>query len=367
MDQREPIYLDHHTTTRPCSRSIEQLNWLLKEAWGSFRSPHQKGQEAVPKIQHEISFLYEWLGAETEDLLLFDSLTTSIDALNEMIFFQLAKGKGKNHLVLPEIEERPTWSHWQKQGCIIKHAPVTEKGIIDLKALDEILGPRCAILSLFWAHPFTGVMQPVEEIAKICKAKNVLLHVDASLVLGKIPLSFHELAIDFLSFSGTYIHAPAWTKALWVKRKHAALFTSERYFDPATALSLIEACRQMMLTADQTAMEFARLRMQFMKKLNQMGAYQLFSKTPGLNNHCIFAFDGVSSEALAYALNERRVYVSYDPKQADILSRCQISDRWAHSALAFSLSRYNTEEGVQRAAQILAEEYEKLKSHSRKL
>ena len=367
MEQREPIYLDHHMTTPPCSRSIEQLNRLLKEAWHSPRSPHQKGNEIVSKIRYEISFLYEWMGAEAEDLLHFDSVTCSIDALNEMLFFQLAKAGGKNHLVLPSIEKRPAWSRWQKQGCVIRHIPVTDKGVIDLKALEKILGPRCAIFSLCWAHPLTGVIQPVSQIAKICQSKEVLLHVDASLVLGKIPICFHDLPVDFLSFSGVYIHAPAWTKALWVKRKHASLFLNETYFDPASVLSLIEACRQMMLTADQMSMEFARLRMKFIEKLNQMGAHRLFDKTSGLNNHCIFAFDGVSGDAMTYALNERGVYVSYDPEQADILSCCQLSDQWAHSALAFSLCRYNTEEEIQRAAQILSEEYGKLKSYSRKL
>ncbi|CAK9251057.1 unnamed protein product [Sphagnum jensenii] len=109
--------------------------------------------------------------------------------------------------------------HW-KVGTIElrgKMAPADKNGRITAGAIAEAMTPRTALVSIAWANGLTGVINPIEEIAAICKERGVHLHIDASHVLGKVFAEWEEVPAHFLTFNGDSIHAPSGTGALFIR------------------------------------------------------------------------------------------------------------------------------------------------------
>jgi cysteine desulfurase len=96
---------------------------------------------------------------------------------------------------------------------------VEADGSIDLHVLDQTIRPDTAIVSIMWANNETGVLFPIEEIAAICRSKNVLFHTDAVQTPGKIKIDVKAAGVDFLSLSAHKLHAPKGTGLLYVKRR----------------------------------------------------------------------------------------------------------------------------------------------------
>jgi len=381
------IYLDHHSATRPCSPAIERMMPYLTEHWGASFAPHRMGQELIAALDTRYQMIYDFVGADLKDTFVFTS--SGAEAVNQVLwsaFLEMSRKEGKCHFIASMIEDAPTMQmlkRLEELGCYVKIAPVNSRGEIDVEKLAQLINPRTALISVTLAHGLTGVIQPIEEIARLAKEKNVLLHVDANYALGKMVFSFAGLGADYCTFSGDRIHALKSSGGLFAKKgaplSPLILGGTEQggyrggAFDVPSFMALSAAIQQSALYLDAMSLETARLRDQFESELQRLipEAKPLFQDTLRLPNTSAIVFPRVHQEALLYLLNRKGVFAALGGPYCQHLSRTLIAsgipELDSECALSFALSRMTTEVEVVRAAAIIAEAVQQLQLLSKDL
>lgn len=363
------IYLDHHSSTRPCSSALERMNPYLQEQWGPSFAPHRMGQELIAALDARYQMIYDLVEAKESDKFVFTS--SGAEGVNQVfwsIFQELARKEGKTHIIISSIEDAPTMQcakRLEELGCTIKIAPANELGQIDPEQLEKLISPRTALISITMAHGITGVIQPIEEILQIAKERKVLLHLDATYAIGKYPIVFQS---DYLTFSGDRIHSVKGSGALFAKQTAPLvpyiLGGNEQNglrggaFDIPSFMALSAAAQQALLYLDTLSLEIARLRDLFETEVKGRVLYQ---DSPRLPNTSLIAFNHVHQEALLYYLNRKGVYATIGGAYAAHVSRID------ETAISFALSRMTTEEEVIKAAQIINETVRELQAISEAL
>ncbi len=350
------VYLDNHTSTKPCGSALD----MLKEEYaGSLESRYQR--------------LYDLVGADAKDTFVFTS--SGAEAINQVhwsAFLEIARKEGKCHFITSAIEDAPTVQSLKRLedlGCFVKIAPVDPQGKIDVAKLAELIGPRTAMISIGWVQGLTGVVQPVEEIAALAKEKGVLLHVDATYALGKVYCSFQDF--DYLTFAGDRIHSVIGSGGLFAKagRPLVPLIVGGGEqtglrggpLDLPSFLALSAAASQASLSQDLMSLEVARLRDHFEASLPE--AKPLFQDTLRVPNVSVLCFPGVHSEMLLYSLQRKGLAATiggtYAPHLKRVLAASGIDEQ---TAISFALSRYTTQAEIDRAVILIRETIHSLKA-----
>lgn len=369
------IYLDNSTTARPSEKVISAMMPYLTTHWGIPTTPHQKGQELYPAMTEFYKTLYAFIGAkENDQLVLTSSGAEAVNHVISSIYRDVTLSTGKNQFLTSKVDEASTimaMSHLEPFGCAGKMIEVNAQGIITPQAVADCLSPRTALVSLSWANGLTGVVQPVAEIAELCRQRGVRLHVDATHVLGKLFYELEEIAPDYLTFNGEQLHGPKGSGVLYIKhgiRCSPFIFGSADQggmraggLNIPSLAGLSVAAQEALDSRDLLCTEIARLRNQLeqgiLKGFPQ--AKVCFKEQERLPHCTTLLFPGIANEALLFALNRRGVCASIGggnfQQLALMLAFTGIKETLAHSAVSFSLSRYTTEEEIDRSIVLIVE------------
>ncbi len=363
------IYLDNHSGTKPYPHLIDRLALLYKEHYAHSGSFHIKGQNQSFLYAHALDSMRAAIGVASDDQCIFcedPSLPIS------EVLFDLVKKSGKNHFLSTQIEENSLLQglkNLEKFACTTRYLPLNTFGQVSKDALEASIGPKTSFLSLSWANPLTGVIQPVQELAEVCKEKGIVFHVDASYVIGKLYFRFQDTSINYLSFKGSSFHAPKGSGALFIKGK-APLVAPKNDTNLPLLATFSESLLESMNQFEHLCTETARLRDLFEKLIKDAisEVEVLFTKAERLPNTSVIAFPGIISEALLYMLNKKGVYATnggvFSPPLSYILKSLRFDSLIADSALSFSLSYETTEADVIEAAKIIIATAKKLRMYS---
>lgn len=381
------IYLDNHTTTRPSEQAIAKMLPFLTDRWGIPSAPHLLGQQLQAPIEEALRGLYALIGAKESDEVIFTS--SNAEGINQVIlstYFDVTIHTGRNQLITSLIEEAPALmaiGRLEQLSCVCKMAPADRNGRITAEAIAEAMTPRTALVSLAWANGLTGVINPIEEIAEVCKERGVHLHVDASHVIGKIFFEGNEILADFLTFSGDRFHAPSGTAGLFIKAgtKCSPLILGgveqggyrAGAYSVASLVALGQAARESIDARDFVCTEVARLKAKLetgiLARIPE--AVVFFQDQERLPNCTAIAFPGVSNEALLYALNRKGVYATIGGGSYQqiglLLTASGVDPILAHTALSFSLSRETTEDEIDQAIDVIVDSVQRLGKISQKI
>ncbi|MGM0440495.1 MAG: cysteine desulfurase family protein [Chlamydiota bacterium] len=371
----QPIYLDNSLTSKPAERAVAEMAPLFSRYWGDPAAPHAKGQELLPYIKQAYRKLYDFLEVSDQDQLIVTS--SGVEAVNQAIYSAYEnRREGCNNFVTTLAEESASimaMQHLKDKGCSVSYVELDNEGMVTPEALEKALLPQTVLVSIAAVNGLTGVMQPVEELAEVCRRHGVLLHVDLSHALGRVHLDFDEWQPDFLSFHGDNIHAPRGTGVLLVREGvhvHPLIRGGLEQdglragtFNVPGVIALGSAAKEMQERSDMISMEIARLR----DKLEAgVSGEVLFSDSERAPHISCISFKGINSEALLFSLNRRGLYGSIGEGRFQqlnkILKGCGSDEIIAHSAISFSLSRYTTEEEIDKALLIINEEVERLRN-----
>jgi cysteine desulfurase len=257
------------------------------------------------------------------------------------------------------------------------------KGKITAEAIVNGMTPRTAFVTLSWVNGLTGVVNPVAEIAAVCKERGVPLHLDITHALGKLYFTPDELGAQYLTFNGDNLHAPKGTGGLWIKEgARCAPFIlggieqggrRAGSFSVGALAALGEAARETMEARDYVGTEVARLRNKLEDGLQEqlpdtVVFYQDEERVPSIT---AIAFPNVSNEALLYLLNKNGVYACIGggsfQQIALVLAGAGVDKKLANSAISFSLSRETTEADIDRAIVVIADCVKRLRKLSEHL
>lgn len=392
MHQAQPtmtqgIYLDNNTATHPSEQAVAKMLPFLTERWGIPSVPHRIGQQLLPAIEEALRGIYALLGAKESDDIIFTS--SNAEGINHVIlstYFDVTVHTGKNQFITSTIDEASqimAIGRLEQLSCVGKMVPADKHGRVTAQAIAETMNPRTALVSLSWANALTGVINPIEEIAAICKERGVRLHLDASQVMGKIFYEWEDVPAQFVTVSGDSIHAPSGTGALFIrgdtKCSPFILGGVEQgghragSYSVAGLVALGQAAREAIDTRDLMCTEVARLRAKLENGIASLlpDSVAFFRDQERLPHCTAIGFPGVSNEALLYLLSRKGVYASIGGGSCQqiglVLIASGIEESLAHSAISFSLSRETTEDDIDRAIEIIVDCVCRLRKISSKL
>ena len=376
------IYLDNSSCGQVSETLLSDLQKNHTSYFGSALSPHQRGQRLQAVLNDQYKKIYQLLCLEQEDTFLFTSSgSESVSQVISSVYKDVTFFTGKNQFAtLATDEAAPILSieELSRFSVVRKTIEVDKNGQTSVEKIAAAVNPRTALISLSWVNGLTGSVQPVAQIAQFCQEKNILLHVDASHYLGKFSLNFKNLPIDFISFNGSQINAPNGLGGLIIRKSlklsPLVLGSQEQAgfragaVDIAGAICLTNALSDAIDNVNYLGTETSRLRRQFEKNLAPAGIESPFKTTLRAPHITALLFPGIFNEALLYLLNKHKVFATIGggsfQKLSQILTYCQYSPKIASSALSFSLSRFTTEEEIDRATEIIIEQYQKLKLYT---
>lgn len=368
-------YFDHNATTPLADEVLSGMTEVLREGFGNPSSIHQEGQRArhlVEQARREVAAL---LDADPREIV-FTSGGTEAD--NTAIFGALAASpRASKHFVTTTIEHPAVLGaaqHLESQGVAVTRVAVDSGGAVDPEAIRAALRPDTVLVSVMHSNNETGVLQPVTDIARICRERGVLVHTDAVQSVGKVPVDVRELDVDLLSLSSHKLYGPKGVGVLYQRKgvTCAPLLYGgghERGRRPGTenvtaihGLGIAAGLARMALETEQERL--ARLR-------NEMEA-EILASIPDVRVNCggsarlpntsSLYFAGIEGEPLLIALDLSGFAVSSGAacssgsvEPSHVLTAIGLSRQDARSCLRLSLGRETTREQVTALVEALRE------------
>jgi cysteine desulfurase len=365
----ERVYLDANATTQPLPEVREAIAAALADDWGNPSSPHGTGRRAAAALAAARSDVAGWLGARTDEVV-FTSGGTEADRLGILGVLEASGGRG--HVVASSVEHPAVrdllrqLAGRQDAGVEVDWLRPASDGRVDPAAVEGALRADTALVCLMWANNETGVLQPVEEAATLCRDRGVPLLVDAVQAAGKLPVDFGALGADLLAVSAHKLHGPKGVGALLVR--HGARWkppfpaSQERSRRSGTeAVGVVAgfaaACRAARDVAPEVFERMAALRDRMERTIaGALGDVEVNGTGPRTPNTTNLLFRGVESDRLLALLDRAGVDASNGsacssgtPDPSHVLLAQGRSRREALSSVRYSLSRFTTDADVERA------------------
>ena len=218
-----PIYLDNHATTPLDPRVLEAMMPFFTVRFGNAASnSHSFGWEAAAAVEKARRQIAASIGASAQEIVFTSGATES----NNLALKGVAEGcreKG-DHIITAATEHKAvldSCKHLEKTGCRVTCLPVGRDGLIDLDQLKDAFTDRTILVSIMAANNEIGVLQPIEEIGRLCRDRGVLFHSDAVQALGKVPLDVNRANLDLASLTAHKLYGPKGCGALYVRRSVA--------------------------------------------------------------------------------------------------------------------------------------------------
>lgn len=324
----------------------------------------------------------EGLGDETglyDQVILTSSGAEAVCQVHFSTYMEDTRSSGKNHILIPEGSAAVfcrSLERLEPLGVVTKFIKTSPKGLC-VDSFLEAVSHRTALVSLCTADSLTGALEPIEEIAKICRSKHIPLHIDITPSIGKQWLDFEALDADMITFCGKALGSPFPVGALILKK--GALFapliagdlSQEGLRAGGISAPLFKSLEIVLEKANELqnhmAMEVASLKNQMLDELRKNGRFILFTPDmSALPNALAFGFSGIKGELLAYALSQRGVFVSMGggslPSLQRLLEVKGVDPSAAATAVSISLTTETALEEIEYATQIILEEVDRLSS-----
>jgi len=392
---RFPIYMDNHATTRVDPRVLETMLPYFGETFGNAGSTtHAFGwaaKEAVERAREQIAAA---VGARAREIVFTSGATESNNLAIRGVAEKYAR-KGKHFISV--ATEHPSvldpLKSLRRRGYDVTLLPVVQApddraGRLLPDRVAEAIRDDTILVSVMLANNEIGAIQPLEEIGRICKARGVLLHSDATQAVGRIPVDVQQLQVDLMSFSAHKLYGPKGAAALYVRRRdpHVRLEPLVEGGGQEGGLrsgtlnvpGIVGFARAVELCLEEMPGESQRLgtrRDRLYQGLTAalsgvtlngpaLGLPEL--RLPGNLN---VSFAHVDGEALLMSMKELALSSgsacsSADPEPSHVLRSLGIAEELTRSSVRFGLGRFNTAEEVDFAVATVSETVTRLRKMS---
>jgi cysteine desulfurase len=214
-----PVYLDNHATTPLDPRVLEAMLPFFTSRFGNAASnSHGFGWEAAAAVEMARRQIASAIGASPQEIV-FTSGATESDNLAVLGVAEAQRSRG-NHVITALSEHKAildSCKHLEKHGCRVTWLPVKSDGLIDLDQLRAAFTDQTILVTIMAANNETGVLQPIQEIGRLCRERGVLFHSDAVQALGRVPLNVHSANLDLASLTAHKLYGPKGCGALFVR------------------------------------------------------------------------------------------------------------------------------------------------------
>jgi cysteine desulfurase len=388
------IYLDNHSTTKMDPVALEAMLPWLQEAYANPGSvSHAAGREAAQSVEAAVRQIAQQLGAAEDEIVITSGATES----NNLALFGvcLHPRQSRRKIISLVTEHRAILdplARLKKMGFEIELLPVLSNssstpGLVDLQQLAGAIDSNTALVSIMLANNEIGTLQPLDEIAKLCRQEGCLLHTDATQAVGRLRVDVDNLDVDLLSFSAHKFYGPKGVGGLFVRRRERPVrlqaqivgggqqhnFRSGTLNAPGM-VGMAAALNVCLTQLDQDQPRIADLRNLLYQLLSAVPHLELngprldetsrpqFHRLPGNLNCCFYPVEGQSLMLAApeLAVSSGSACTSAEPGTSHVLRAIGLTEEQARSSLRFGIGRFNTRADIEQAAAWLVEGVEQL-------
>ncbi|MEW6089227.1 MAG: cysteine desulfurase family protein [bacterium] len=358
------VYLDYNATTPVHPLSVKEMNKYTEKYFGNPSSGHWfglKAKEGVEKARQRAASLLE---CKPDEIIFTSGGTES----NNYVILGAARtfGKKGSHIITSVIEHPAVINpcrYLEKNGFSVTYLPVDKYGMVDPDDVEKAIRPSTILITIMHANNETGTIQPIAEISRIAREKNILFHTDAAQSVGKIPTRVNELGVDFLSIAGHKLYAPKGAGALFMRQgiKIEPLMYGaghERGLRPGTEnvieiAGLGKSCEIMGKTMPENSKRIKKLRDKLFQGLINKGIKVKLNGHPEkrLPNTLNISFIGTDSHELLkripyIAVSTGSACHSNSKQPSSVLTAMGVSPEDAFGAVRFSLGIWTTDEEI---------------------
>ena len=379
-----PVYLDYSATTPVDPRVAEKMIPYLTEFFGNAASrSHAFGWKAEEAVEQARSHVAALINADPKEIVFTSGATEGNNlAIKGAAHFYKTKGK---HIITQKTEHKAvldTCRDLERQGFEVTYLDVEQNGIVSLERFEAAIRPDTILASIMMVNNEIGVIQPVGQIAEICKKKGVIYHCDAVQAGGRIEIDMQKFKADLLTLTAHKMYGPKGIGALYVRRKPRVRIEAqihggghERGFRSGTLathqiVGFGEAAR---LAKQEMATENERIRAlrdRLFKGIQDIEeAYVNGDLERRIPHNVNVSFNFVEGESLIMAVKDLAVSsgsacTSASLEPSYVLRALGRSDELAHSSIRFTLGRFTTEEEIDYAVNLIKKKVAKLRELS---
>lgn len=361
-------YFDNSASTRVLNSVKDIVVKTMTEDYGNAAAKHRKGMEAERYIREARRIIAGTLKAAEKEIL----FTSGGSESNNMALIgtALANQRAGRHIISTAVEHPSVYNpltYLEELGFEITFLPVDHNGHISLQQLEEAIRPDTILVSVMYVNNEVGAVEPIEEISRIIKAKNpsVIFHVDAIQAYGKYVIRPKKQGIDLLSVSGHKIHGPKGVGFLYIRSgvkikpliygggQQNNLRSGTENVPGAAGLGV--AAKEMYTDHEEKIRRLTELKDYMTDRLGEIEGTLVNSKkgTESAPQIVSVSFEGVRSEVLLHALEDKEIYVSsgsacssHHPGISGTLKGIGLAQKYLDATIRISFGIFNTKEEI---------------------
>jgi len=383
-DDGHPIYLDYSATTPVDPRVAAKMIPYITEDFGNPASrSHPYGWTAEKAVENAREEVAKLVGADPREIVWTSGATESNNlAIKGAANFYSGKGK---HIITVATEHKAvidTVRELERQGFEATYLQPEPNGLLDLEKFKAAIRPDTVLASVMFVNNEIGVIQDIESIGNICRANNVIFHVDAAQATGKVHINLEKLPVDLMSFSAHKTYGPKGIGALYVRRKPRIRIEAqmhggghERGMRSGTLAThqIVGMGEAFRIAREEMDTENERIRFLRDKLLQGLQSIEEVYVNGDMEHrvphNLNISFNYVEGESLIMAIKGIAVSsgsacTSASLEPSYVLRALGRSDELAHSSIRFSIGRFTTEEDIDYTIELLKSKIGKLRELS---
>ena len=364
----KPIYLDNQATTPLDPAVLEAMLPYLKNKFGNAASVHHiYGREGKEAVENSRKLLAESINGRPREIIFTSGATESINLAIKGVCKKY-QNKGR-HVVTQQTEHKAvldTCASMEKMGWRVTYLPVNSDGIVNPDSVFDAIEKDTVLVTVMHANNEIGTIQPIAEIGAICRQENTFFMVDACQSFGKLDIDVNEMNIDLMAATAHKIYGPKGVGLLYVRQKdpkvklemqmdgggHERGLRSGTLAVPlivgfAKAVELFRACK------NEENQRLSNLRDKMLQAIKYSHPDVILNGSidQRLAHNLNLCFPGLEAESLIMKMKDIACSTgsacsSANLEPSHVIKALGYGNELAHSAIRFSLGRFNTEEEI---------------------
>ncbi|SVB08344.1 uncharacterized protein METZ01_LOCUS161198 [marine metagenome] len=365
----KPIYLDNQATTPLDPAVLEAMLPYLKNKFGNAASVHHiYGREGKEAVENSRKILADSINGRPRDIIFTSGATESINLAIKGVCKKY-QNKGK-HVVTQQTEHKAvldTCASMEKMGWRVTYLPVNSDGIVNPNSVFDAIEKDTVLVTIMHANNEIGTIQPIAEIGAICRQENTFFMVDACQSFGKLDINVNEMNIDLMAATAHKIYGPKGVGLLYVRQKDPKVKLEmqmdggghERGLRSGTLavpqiVGFAKAVELFMDCKNEENQRLSNLRDKMLQKIKSSHPDVILNGSidQRLAHNLNLCFPGLEAESLIMKMKDIACSTgsacsSANLEPSHVIKALGYGNELSHSAIRFSLGRFNTEEEIE--------------------